>query len=87
MSEGEGASQILFKPFVIDSGIYLSLETACVAQLQEAEGLEELEEKRRREPGDSTNASGCLSKVSSIRATVCWGLFGVEKQGPSTPDL
>lgn len=71
MSKGEGGSQILFKPFVIYSGIYLSLETACVAQLQEARRLEELEEKKRREVGDFIGASGCATKdkVSSITET------------------
>lgn len=72
MSEGEGGSQILFKPFVIYSGIYLSLETACVAQLQEAKRLEE---KKRREVGDVIKASGCVGKgrVSSISETLCVG--------------
>lgn len=75
VSEGEGGSQILFKPFVIYSGIYLSLETACVAQLQEAKRLEELGEKKRREIGDVIKASGCVCKgrVSSISETLCVG--------------
>lgn len=102
MSKGEGGSQILFKPFVIYSGIYLSLETACVAQLQEAKRLDELEEKRRRQVGDFVSASGCGSEdtVSSFPATVCVAgcsaymcsdLWRLEQaagvEGPSVPDL
>lgn len=55
-----------FKPFVIYSGIYLSLETACVAQLQEAKRFEELEEKKKRAVGASINASGCFQRQSFL---------------------
>lgn len=83
----------LFKPFVIYSGIYLSLEAACVAQLQEAKRLEELEERRRWVISSETKFH--LEMELCVLVVVwCWCAVtcGDEKkpggvEGPSGPDL